>query len=132
MAYNSFFPATYNPGYNPYYQQQMQNMQQMGQQQPMTAPTIHADIVQVDNEQAGTNYPVGAGESQMMITKDEGIIMIKTATKNGQMLLDIYDKRPPEPEKPAFNPADYVRKDEIKDFISAALATKTKEEVEDA
>ena len=62
MPYN---PALYMPqGYQPVYQQPMSQMQQIPQPQMMSPPTIRAEIVQVEGEQAAAAYPVGAGASQ--------------------------------------------------------------------
>lgn len=113
MPYN---PAAYFPvGYQP-----MQQMYQ--QQQTMTPPTIHAEIVQVDGEQAAANYPVAAGASQMMIARDDSAIFVKSAMANGQQALEVFVKRPPAPQQAPFDPKDYVRRDEIEDLITAAVA----------
>lgn len=134
-AYQPYNP--YTPGYQqPVYQPQpvQQPMQPpAGQQQPapqmMTPPTIHAEIVQVDGEQAAAQYPVGAGASQMMISRDDSAIFVKTATPNGQYTLDVFVKRPPAPEAAPFNPAEYVRRDEVSalvaDAVAAAMPAKT-------
>ena len=107
--------------WNPYMYPYPQIPQQMPQQ--MT-PTIRAEIVQVDNEQAANAYPVGAGASQMMIAKDDSAIFVKTALQNGQYQLDVFVKRPPAPEKPPFDPSEYVRKDELDALIKARKETK--------
>lgn len=132
MPYN---PQMYMPVNYPVYQPPMPQMQQMQmqqnamqaqqmQQQPqmMTPPTIHAEIVQVDGEQAAAQYPVGAGSSQMMIARDDSAIFVKTATPNGQYTLDVFVKRPPAPVEPAFNPSEYVRRDEIDSLVAAIVA----------
>ena len=36
----------------------------------------------------------------------------------GQVAMDIYDKRPPEPPAPVLNPEDFVRKDELSALIT--------------
>lgn len=120
MAFFNPFPTNYQP--YPYQQQQM-----------MTPPTIRAEIVQVDNEQAAANYPVGAGASQMMIAKDDSFIAVKTATPNGQYTLDVFVKRPPAPPEPAFDPSLYVRRDEVAELIKNALTAnkKPKKEAEE-
>lgn len=131
MPYN---PQMYMPVNYPVYQPPMQQIQmqqnamqaqQMQQQQPqmMTPPTIHAEIVQVDSEQAAAQYPVGAGASQMMIARDDSAIFVKTATPNGQYTLDVFAKRPPAPVEPPFDPSAYVRRDEIDALIAAAVAS---------
>lgn len=101
-------------------QQPAQQQQQQVIQPMMTPPTIHAEIVQVDSEQAASQFPVGAGSSQMMIARDETAIFVKTATANGYTL-DVFQKRPPSPESAPFNPADYVRLDALPALISAEV-----------
>lgn len=142
MAWNNGFPATYGQtfpqGYpmnqpNPYAQQMAQTgfQQPTAQQQPaqmMTPPTIRAEIVQVEDEKAASNFPVGAGASQMMIARDESAIFIKSAMANGQTTLDVFEKRPPAPPAPTFDPEQYVRKDELEMLVSAALATQQSEQ----
>lgn len=109
-------------------QQPIQTAQQQAapqQQQPvaatMTPPTIHAEIVQVDGEQAAAQYPVGAGMSQMMMAKDDSAIFVKTVMANGQYTLDVFDKRPPAPQPAPFNPAEYVRLDALPDLVAAQV-----------
>lgn len=142
MAWNNGFPATYGQtfpqGYpmtqpNPYAQQMAQAafQQPTAQQQPaqmMTPPTIRAEIVQVEDEKAASNFPVGAGASQMMIARDESAIFIKSAMANGQTTLDVFEKRPPAPPAPTFDPEQYVRKDELEMLVSAALAAQQGEQ----
>ena len=139
MAWNNGFPATYGQtfpqGYpmtqpNPYAQQMAQTgfQQPSAQQQPaqmLTPPTIRAEIVQVEDEKAASNFPVGAGASQMMIARDESAIFIKSAMANGQTTLDVYEKRAPEPPAPPFDPGEYVRKDEIEALVNAAIQNAT-------
>ena len=127
------FPATYGyqqPVFTP--QPQMNNAfqngnnQQFNQQQTvpqmMSPPTIRAEIIQVDSEDAASSFPVGAGASQMMIAKDDSAIFIKSAMANGQTMLDVFVKRPPAPPAPKFDPEQYVRRDEVETLVSAALA----------
>ena len=129
MAWNNGFPMNY-PQMYPQYTQQMPQYQQpvagtqMSQpnQQMLTPPTIRAEIVQVEDEKAASNFPVGVGASQMMIARDDSAIFIKTALQNGQTTLDVFEKRPPAPPAPVFDPGAYVRKDELEMLVSAALA----------
>lgn len=107
-------------------QQAQQTMQQPAQQQTqaaqpmMTPPTIHAEIVQVDGEAAAAQYPVGAGMSQMMIARDDSAIFVKTATASGYTL-EVFDKRPPAPTPPPFNPSEYVRLDALPGLVAAEV-----------
>lgn len=90
--------------------------------QMMTPPTIHAEIVQIDGEAAIAQFPVNAGASQMMMAKDDSFIAVKSMLANGQYTVDFYDKRPPAPPDPVFDPSAYVRRDEIEGLIAAAVA----------
>lgn len=123
--WNNGFPATYGQMYQqPVFAPQPQQYQQTANQQTqmMTPPTIRAEIIQVDNEEAASSFPVGAGASQMMIAKDDSAIFIKSAMANGQTMLDVFVKRPPAPPAPKFDPEQYVRRDEVETLVSAALA----------
>lgn len=131
--WNNGFPATYGqmyqqPVFAPQPQQYQQPIQQAQmpnanqQAQMMTPPTIRAEIIQVDGEEAAASFPVGAGASQMMIAKDDSAIFIKSAMANGQTMLDVFVKRPPAPPAPKFDPDEYVRRDEVETLVSAALA----------
>ena len=133
-AFNGGFPVSYQP-YGAYgggyagYQPTVPQMQQPQQPQMMTPPTIRAEIVQVDGEDAANRYPVGAGASQMMIARDDSAIYVKTAAANGQgFTLDVFEKRPPAPPAPTFDPEQYVRKDELEMLVSAALAAQQSEQ----
>lgn len=101
-----------------------QQPQQQAPQTTMTRPTIHAEIIQVSNgelgEQEVSQYPVGAGQSQMFITQNESMIFVKEATPNGY-IIDVYPKRPPAPQPPPFNPAEYVRTADLPAFVAAEV-----------
>lgn len=130
MAFNNGFPVGYTPyGGFPYYNTGV--MPQPGQMQPvtgqqapqaMTPPTIHAEIIQVDNEQVAEAYPVAAGSSQMMIAKDDSFIAVKTAYANGQAALDVFVKRPPAPPKPPVDLSAYVTRDEMEKRLAGLSA----------
>ena len=121
MAYNPqmYYPQAYQA---PQFQYQPQMPQQM-----MTPPTIRAEIVQVDNEEAASSYPVGAGASQMMIAKDDSAIYVKTAGANGTTL-DVYVKRPPAPPAPVFDPTRYVTREELEQRLNELASRNKKEE----
>lgn len=148
MAYYNGFPATYNQmypqGYTgqqmPMYGQQMPNNGYMSgafqngntqpvqqpQQQPapvMTPPTIRAEIIQIEDEAAVDRFPLAAGASQMFMTRAEDKIIIKTMGQDGALPLVIYDKRPPAPPAPKFDPAEYMRRDEADKLIMERVET---------
>lgn len=112
-----------DPAYMRSFGQQGQQQTQQGQM--MTPPTIRAEIVQVDNLDVIDRYPMAAGTSQMFMTKDEANIVVRSMYANGQHSDDIYDKRPPAPPAPTLNPAEYVRKDELKAMLSELLQART-------
>ena len=118
MPYN---PALYMPtGYQPAYQPpQMTAPNQMAPM--MTPPTIRAEIIQISDPAEVDRWPVNAGSSQMFITRDEKQIIIKTMGSNGALPLDVYEKRPPVPPEPVFDPREYVRRDELKNIVAGIL-----------
>lgn len=125
QPYQNYFPANYQP-FNPYqtyqnYQNYQQPVQQTQQQnQAYTLPTIHAEIVQVDDEQTARNFNVAAGSSQMMIAKDDSAIFVKTAYPNGESKLDVYEKRAAQTS--VINP-------EISDYVTVDMMEKRLEEL---
>lgn len=95
-----YYPPAYQPTMNGYQMPQAQAPQAMVQQPgpaatpQMSLPTVHADILQVADEDAMEKQPVDAGTSQMMITRDETVIGVKSVLANGESTLDIYRKQP--------------------------------------
>lgn len=110
--------------------QQLAPQQQTAAARAMTPPTIRAEIIQVGSGEQGeleaAQYPIGAGQSQMFMARDDSAIYIKTATTNGYTL-DVFPKRPPAPTPPPFDPSKYVRIEELPKLIEtqvqAAVAT---------
>ena len=77
MAYNNYFPATYQPVFNPYMQQaQMQQLQQM--QQPQQKPVQSGELVFVQTEEEARNYPVAPGNSVTFKNVNEPYFYTKT------------------------------------------------------
>ena len=112
MAYNPYFPATYQPMYQP--------MQQPVQ--PMQPQTRMVEVVPVDSVESAESFPVAIGATQLMIAKDDSFIAVKSNGVNGRSNFDVYDKRPPSPPVPKYDMADYVRRDEIDFYVDDALA----------
>ena len=119
MAYNNGFPMSYQQSYQPHFlvpyggfQSGNSQMQQQAQTAPqmMTPPTIHAEIVQIADRNEAVNFPVGAGQAQMMITRDDSTIFVKSAFANGQSSLAEYVKKEPEPQK---TQADFITREEF-------------------
>lgn len=107
---------------NNFQYQQTPQTPQTAQQTGMSAPTVHADILQVKDEEEGRKTPVDVGTSKMMITKDESEIFVKSAFANGEYDFIVYLRQPkknPEPEKPAIDLSDYLTKEEFEKRIAA-------------
>ena len=105
--------------------QQMQPGTQMSSanQQDMT-PTIRTEIKQVDSIDAISRTPPAPGTTGAYMTKDEQTIIFRSMYANGEYKDRIYDQRPPAPPAPKFDPALYVRKDEIPSLVDEALAVR--------
>lgn len=119
-----------DPAYMRAIGQQVQNQQvqpgtQMSSanQQDMT-PTIRTEIKQVDSIDAISRTPPAPGTTGAYMTKDEQTIIFRTMYANGEYKDRIYDQRPPAPPAPKFDPALYVRKDEIPSLVDEALAVR--------
>lgn len=84
-------------------------------------PTIRTDIKQVDSIEAISKTPPAPGTTGAYMTKDEKMIVFRSMYANGEYSDRIYDERPPAPPAPKFDPAEYVRRDEIQTLIKDAL-----------
>ena len=114
MAYNPqlYFPQNYTPA--PMYQPV---------QQPMPQGRM-VDIIPVDSIDAAEAFPVPVGSTQLMIGRDDSFMAVKVNGVNGQSSFTVYDKRPPEPPAPKFDPAEYVRRDELEKLIDELAAAR--------
>ena len=92
-------------------------------QQDMT-PTIRTEIKQVDSIDAISRTPPAPGTTGAYMTKDEQTIIFRSMYANGEYKDRIYDMRPPAPPAPKFDPALYVRRDEIASLVDEALAVR--------
>ncbi len=108
MAYNpqSYFPLGY------------QLPQYAYPQQPPAAQTRMVEVVPVDNVASAESFPVPVGATQLLIAKDDSFIAVKVNGVNGQSSFDVYDRRPPAPPAPAFDPSAYVTRDELEKRLS--------------
>ena len=118
-----------DPAYMRAIGQQVQNQQVPGtqmssaNQQDMT-PTIRTEIKQVDSIDAIGRTPPAPGTTGAYMTKDEQTIIFRSMYANGEYKDRIYDMRPPAPPAPKFDPALYVRRDEIPSLVDEALAVR--------
>ena len=125
--YRSYYPQAYQP-YQQFQQPVTSNMQNnstsmnnIQSQQMMTPPTIHAEIVQISGKEEALNFPVAAGQTQMMMAKDESSIFIKSVFANGQSTLIEYCKKIEES-----NPSkiDYITREEFEKRIAEITKNK--------
>lgn len=102
------------------HQQQFQpapQMQQQGQQQ-----TKYVEVIPVDTVQEAEACPMAVGSSFLFFARDDSFIAVKSVGVNGQHSFSVFDKRPPAPVAPPFDPSAYVRRDEIGELVAAAVA----------
>ena len=104
--------------------QQVQPTQLSGANQQDMTPTIRTEIKQVDSIDAISRTPPAPGTTGAYMTKDEQTIIFRTMYANGEYKDRIYDQRPPAPPAPKFDPALYVRKDEIASLVDEALTVR--------
>ena len=84
-------------------------------QQPVT------DIGQVNNEQEAVNAYVAAGRSKIMFTADDKTVFVKSVGMNGQVSMDVFDRRLPAPVLPA---PDYVTREELNQMLESLKPAK--------
>ena len=122
-VFNNGFPVTYPqvyPAYGPF--QAPQPIPQPVQHQQQTRMV---EVIPVANENAVVDFPVPVGVTQEFVAQDDSFVAFKSNGVNGQSDIVYYDKRPPAPPAPAFDPAVFVRRDEIDDMIAAAISAQT-------
>ena len=114
------FPVGYQPAQMQGWGQPMypQYQQQIQQPQGMTYPTIHADIVQTDDDSVIERWAVAQDKAQMFINTGETRITVKSVAGN-TVMLDVFEKRPPAPPAPSFDPAAYVTREELESRLAA-------------
>jgi hypothetical protein len=84
-------------------------------QQPMT------DIGQVNSEQEAVNAYVAAGRSKIMFSADDKSVYVKCVSMNGQVSMDIFDRRV---QAAAPAAVEYVTKEELAAAIEALKPAK--------
>lgn len=87
MAYNSYFPAGYQPMYYP----QQNQMQIQPQAQPQQPQQINSGIIWVQGEAAAKSYPIAPNSSVPLWDSEANIIYIKSADMSGMPSIKILD-----------------------------------------
>lgn len=106
MAYNPamYMPQNYMPQY-PIMQQQ----------------TRMVEAVPVDSVEEAAKIQVQIGGTVLAIARDDSFIAVKSVGVNGQDSFNVFDKRPPAPPAPVFNPSEYVTKEELEKRLAAIM-----------
>lgn len=118
MAFNNFFPATYNPiGYTPTYQ-------------PPTTPT-QSGIVWVQGEAGAKAHPVGAGQSALLMDSENNVFYIKSTDVSGMPRpLRVFDYKERAAEiaqnapQQAIDTSLFVTRDELEKRIAELVGEK--------
>ena len=79
------------------------------------------DIGQVNSEQEAINAYVAAGCSKILFSADDKTVYVKCVGMNGQVSMDIFDRRQSEPKTPA---SDFVTKKELTEALEALMKAK--------
>lgn len=111
MAYNSYFPAGYQPMYYPQ-QNQMQNQPQTAVQQPQ----INNGIIWVQGEAAAKSYPIAPNSSVPLWDSEANVIYIKSADMSGMPSIKVldYTMRDVTARTPEISPqSEFATKDDI-------------------
>lgn len=85
--------------------------------QPLKPVTIQAEIIQFTDPAEVLNYQMSPGSSQMFMSKDEMLIIIREQGQNGYSLKH-YPMRQPEPPAPAIDPAQFVTWDRLEERLA--------------
>lgn len=119
MAYNSYFPSYYPQG-NPYIQQ----MPPQGSQIPQNAPAPSSSgIIWVQGENSAKSYPVGSGQSVLLMDSENAVMYIKSVDASGMphplRIFDYKERKGDVPEgsqKPSGGSEEYVPRNEYEEF----------------
>lgn len=83
---------------------------------PYAQPQPLADIGQVNSEQEAVNAYVAAGRSKIMFSADDRTVYVKCVSMNGQVSMDIFDRRAQEAQQQA---SGYVTREELNRVLEA-------------
>lgn len=115
MAYNNYFPTYY-----PYGQQ----MPLQGSQMPQNAPAPSSSgIIWVQGENSAKSYPVGSGQSVLLMDSENAVMYIKSVDASGMphplRIFDYKERKGDVPEgsqKPSGGSEEYVPRNEYEEF----------------
>ena len=111
MAYNSYFPAGYQPIYPQSY---LQNYSQ-------AAPPQQNGVIWVQGIEGAKAHPVSAGQSALLMDSEGDCFYLKTADQSGMPTMRVFDYKerlntPPEPKNADLS--DFITKEELSDYVT--------------
>ena len=101
MAWN---PQMYMPYQQPMYQVPQPRM---------------VEAVPVDTVEEAARIQVQIGGTVLAVARDDSFIAVKAVGVNGADSFNVFDKRPPAPPAPVFDPTAYVTKEELEKRLAA-------------
>ena len=113
MAYNSYFPAGYQPVYPQSYPQ---NYPQAAPQTPQ-----QSGVIWVQGIEGAKAHPVAAGQSALLMDSEGDCFYLKTADQSGMPTMRVFDYKerlntPPEPENADLS--DFITKEELSHYVT--------------
>ena len=91
MAYNNYFPQFY-PSAVPMMQPQQQTPVQPAQMPQNSSASSGTGITWVQGENAAKSFPVGAGQSVLLMDSEDSVMYIKSTDQSGMpMPLRVFD-----------------------------------------
>ena len=113
MAYNSYFPAGYQPVYPQSYPQ---NYPQAAPQAPQ-----QSGVIWVQGIEGAKAHPVSAGQSALLMDSEGDCFYLKTADQSGMPTMRVFDYKeclntPPEPKNADLS--DFITKEELSHYVT--------------
>jgi hypothetical protein len=117
MAYNPYFPQSYQP--YPQYQPYMQQAQTQG-------------ITWIQGKNAALSYPLGAGQSAILMDSDAPYVYKKETAPDGRPLpMEVYRLVKEDDKQEKGDPMkDYIKADQIDEIITEKVEDIVRDEVE--
>lgn len=138
MAYNNYFPQTYQQQYYPQYQQVQPMQMQAPQPQPQTQniPQENNGIIWVQGESAARSFMVGAGKSVLLMDSDSSTFYLKSTDMSGMpqpLRIFDYTERTTQPQTNQIiestaheiDTSMFVTKDELEERLAKLSIPKT-------
>ena len=88
MAYQNYFPVTYQPYQQSYYQPYQQPVQM---QQPVLQQPQQTSIIWVSGDKEAAMYPVAPNNAVTLWSQSEPVVYLKQADASGKPVMKIYD-----------------------------------------